>query len=190
MKPKSLIAEANERVSITLACRLVGIEIEAGRTEGSTKTYCPFGQFYHSDGGKEPALRIYPQTNSAYCFSCKKFFSPTTIVSDAFGISKKQAAVELLDRVGYKPLSALELWEGVQERPPKPDTSMLSMALKVYCFRICSDWNKLQFESEIAGILDKCLMLLDNVETAEDAELWLSNSKKVMTKLLTKKVTI
>lgn len=182
MKQKSLIAEANDRVSIVSACLLVGIDIEDGRTEGSTKTYCPFGRLHHSDGGKEPALRIYPQSNSAYCFSCKKYFSPAGLVAEAFDITKKQAAAELLTRVGYKPISAMELWQNVQEEEIRPDTSMLGMALKTFCSRIYPDWDKLQFQSNVATSLDSCLALLDAVVTDADAELWLTLSKKVMSK--------
>jgi len=190
MKNKSLIVEANERVSIVMACRLAGIEVEDGLTGGSMKTYCPFGRFFHSDGGKEPAFRIYPESNSAYCFSCKKFFSPTTLISDAFDISKKQAAKELLDRVGYKPLTAAEMWAGVQPKEPEPDTSMLSMALKTYCLRIDPDWQKTQFEPDVGSYLDRCLSLLDQVHTGEEAEAWLTTCKLAMKKFLDQRVTV
>lgn len=188
MKKKSLIAEANERVSIVLASQLVGIDIEDGRVVGSTKTYCPFGRFYHSDGGKEPALRIYPDSNSAYCFSCKKYFSPTSLVSDAWDISKRRAAQELLDRVGYKPLTAAELWEGVQEKELEPDTTMLSMALTTYCKRIDSEWQKHQFHPKVSEVLDRCLSALDKVTTEQEAEEWLLTCKKVMSRVLGQEV--
>jgi hypothetical protein len=189
MKKKSLIAEANERVSIVLACRLAGVDTEDGRTVGSTKTYCPFGRFYHSDGGKEPAFRVYTDSNSAYCFSCKKYFTPTTLLSDAWDIPKKQAAQELLEKIDYRPLSAAELWAGVQEKELAPDTSMLGMALKTYCMRIDSKWHTSQFEPGVSGYLDKCLSLLDRVTTEDEADKWLETCKEVMTRVLRQRVT-
>ena len=170
MKNKSLIDEANERVPIELACRLVGVDIEDGLEGRSVKTYCPFGRFFHSDGGKEPALRIYGESNSAYCFSCKKYFTPVTLISDAFDMSKKQAAMDLLERVGWKPLSAAEMWAGVQPKPLEPDRTLLSHALIVYCSRIDSDWQKSQFNPKISSVLDKCLSLLEQVTNDAEAE--------------------
>ena len=188
MEKKSLIVEANERVSIVLVCRLIGVDIEEGRTGGSTKTYCPFGRFYHSDGGTEPALRVYAESNSAYCFSCKKFFTPTSLAADAWDISKKRAAIELLDRIGYKPLTAAELWAGVQQKDPKPDTSMLGMALRTYCRRVDPNWETSQFDPKISAVLDKCLSLLERIKTSTEADEWLATCKEVMTRVLRQKV--
>lgn len=186
MKKKSLVEEANERASIVLACQLVGVEVQEGRMAGSTKTYCPFGRFYHSDGGREAALRVYEESNSAYCFSCKKYFTPTTLLSEAWDISKKRAAAELLERVGYKPLSAAELWRQVQPEEIRPDTSMLGMALKTYCRRIDSDWSTRQFDKLVSDKLDKCLSLLEYVSTEEDSDRWLTACKQAMANILKK----
>jgi hypothetical protein len=183
----SLIDEANKKVSIYLVCSLIGIDTE-GREGSSIKTYCPFGDFFHSDGGKEPAFRVYSDTNSAYCFSCKKYFSPVSLYSSATDLKPKQAAEDLLERIGHKQPTFEELWSNVQPKEPQPDTAMLSKALRLYCQRISSDWSRDQFTSEVAEVLDRCLALLDAVRTTEDAQYWLSMSKKIMAKALDSEV--
>lgn len=188
MRNKSLIEEANERVRIELVCRLVGVDIEDGLEGRSIKTYCPFGRFFHSDGGKEPALRVYGETNSAYCFSCKKHFTPVTLFADGFDMTKRQAATDLLEKVGYKPLSAAEMWAGAQPTQPEPDKTMLSHALIIYCTRIDADWQKSQFDKNISPILDKCLSLLERVTTDAEANDWLTTCKTVMSRVLADKV--
>ncbi len=175
----SLISTANEKISIYLVCSLIGIDV-AGREGSSIKTYCPFGDFFHSDGGKEPAFRVYSETNSAYCFSCKKYFSPVTLYAEYKDLSTKQSAEDLLERIGYKPPSFEELWSNVQPKDPQPDTAMLNKALRTYCQRISKDWSKKQFDPTVAEVLDKCLALLDVVLTTSDAEYWLSTSKEIM----------
>jgi hypothetical protein len=179
----SLIEQANKKVSIYLVCNLIGVDVE-GRQGSSIKTYCPFGDFFHSDGGKEPAFRVYGETNSAYCFSCKKYFTPVSLYSNATDLTTKQSAEDLLEKVGYKEPSFEEIWSNVQPKDPEPDTSMLSKALRVYCERVSKNWSKEQFKTEVASVLDKCLSLLDVVKTSEDSEYWLTTSKQIMFRVI------
>lgn len=66
LTPRERIQLANERMSITQACRFIGMHL--GDFEiASVKTYCPFGELLHEDGGRSKAFRVYPETNSAYC---------------------------------------------------------------------------------------------------------------------------
>ena len=183
---KNLSDEANSRVSIFLVCGWIGVDVEAKDWGSSIKTYCPFGDFFHSDRGKEPAFRVYADTNSAYCFSCKKYFSPVSLYAAARDMTNKEAAETLLEKVGYKPPSAKGLWEEVRPKEAEPDTSMLNKALRTYCQRICPTWNKKQFEPGVAEILGKCLELLDVVKTMQDSDKWLKVSKEVMRRTLTK----
>jgi hypothetical protein len=188
MKQKSLIEEADQRVPIVLVCTLIKMDLEDGLEGRSVKTYCPFGRFFHSDGGVEPAFRIYPDSNSAYCFSCRKYFTPTTLASDAWDIPKKEAAKDLLDRVGYKTLTDEEIWAGVQEQPPEPDKSVLGLALRVYCQRVDPSWQASQFVPEVSTVLDKCLSLLDRVTNDQEAEQWLEVCKKVMLRTINQRI--
>lgn len=182
------VDEANKRVSIFMVCALVGVEVSEGREGSSIKTYCPFGRFYHSDGGKEPAFRVYGETNSAYCFSCKKYYSPVSLYSSATDLSSRNAAEFLLEKIGYKKPTPEELWSSAQPVEPEPDKSLLNKALRTYCERVCvgegRDWHKDQFEPTISIILEKCLNLLDSVATSEDADFWMSGSKEIMSRVL------
>ncbi len=187
---RKLLDEANSRVSIFQVCGWIGVDVDARDWGSSIKTYCPFGNFFHSDMGKEPAFRVYADTNSAYCFSCKKYFAPVTLYAAARDMNNQEAAETLLEKVGYKPPSAEDLWNEVQPREEEPDTAMLSKALRTYCQRICPTWNKEQFEPKTAEILGKCLALLDSVKTMEDSAKWLAVTKEVMSRYLREKASL
>src|SRR6266568_5256393 len=103
MKRRSVITIANEQVSILLVCDLIGMSVPSEISGRSYKTNCPFGEFYHSDGGAVKAFRIYPDTNSAHCFASCGYFTPVWLASSAWGRRPTEVAVQLLDRIGYKP---------------------------------------------------------------------------------------
>lgn len=188
LRPKrSVVIEANEHVSITTACRLIGMElpddIEHGR---ATKVHCPFGNIWHSDQGLEPTMRLYIDNNTAFCFSRCGFFTPVSLVAMAWDIPRRTAAVELLDRIGRKPLTLADAWAQITFHAEPPDRTILSEALKTYCSRIAADWSDAQFEPAVAGQLTRCLGLLDLVKTDEDARAWLTGCKTVMRRALTR----
>lgn len=175
---KSLIDEANERVSIVKVCRLIGMDVFEG---ASGKFRCPFGDFNHSDGGTAKAFRIYTETNSAYCFSCRAYLTPVNLYAQAKDLRRKDAALLLLEEVGWKPVSHAQRWaELVSPREESVDVSMLALALRTYCARVCPEWDELQLNPDIGGLLSRGLGLLDRVRTAEEAEQWLETCKTVM----------
>jgi hypothetical protein len=180
------VAVANEKVSIVTACRLFGVELPEGVASGgrSRKVHCPFGEIYHSDGGIAPAMRIYPDTNSAYCFSCAAYWTPVALAAKAMDSDRTSAALRLLDHVGYRPLSMAEQWRQVTEHQPELDKALLADALKTYCRRIDARWSSRQFEPAVAAVLTRCLALLDLVESGDDVELWLERCKTVMARTL------
>lgn len=181
----SPITLANEQVSIAHACRLIGMDIPDDLGYGrSRKVRCPFGEIYHRDGGIEPAFRIYPDANAAYCFSCAVRYSPVWLVAQAWGITARAAAVELLDRAGIKPVSLADAWAHATRRDTPPDHTLLAEALKTYCARVCPDWDAAQFTPSTAGTLSRCLDLLDRVATDTDAQRWLDGCKLVMRRAL------
>lgn len=180
------VVYADEQVAITTACRLIGMQIpEAADLGRPVKVHCPFGEIYHRDRGTETAFRIYPDSNHAYCFACGQRYGPVRLVSLAWGISARNAAVELLERAGIKPVTLADLWAQVADHAPVPDTAMLAEALKTYCARIDPGWDAGQFDPATAATLSGCLVLLDHVSTAGDAQLWLTRTKQVMSARLT-----
>lgn len=176
-----VITVANENVSIVTVCRMVGLDLpEDVESSRSAKVHCPFEEVYHSDRGVEPAMRIYPESNSAYCFSCSAYFTPVGLAAQAMDINRRDAAERLLDRIGYRRPDLASAWQQASEFTPELDHALLAQALKTYCARVVGGWSARQFEPNVAGRLSRCLNLLDLVVTDDDANLWLTTCKTVM----------
>lgn len=180
----SLVAMANEKVPIAVACRLAGMDIPEEIYGRSVKVRCPFGEFYHRDGGMEAAFRLYPETNHGYCFVCKASFTPVWLLAQVWGQDSTTVAAELLDRAGIKPATLAQLWAEASRRDEPPDTAMLAAALQTFCARVSDDWDDTQFAPAVAAKLRACLGLLDQVRTPADADLWLAGCKRVMIVIL------
>lgn len=180
MKRRNIIAVADEKVPITTVLNLLGIEVADTRR----KFCCPFGGIYHSDGGIAAAMRVYPDTNSCFCFSCSAYYTPVMLAARALEMPRQAVAVHLLDRIGYKGLDLAAIWRECSEYEPKPDTAMLAEALKTYCRRVAPRWSTQQFEPAVSRLLMRCFGLLDLVATSEDANLWLARCKEAMSSVL------
>lgn len=174
------IARANERVSILEVFELIGNPIYS-----SAKNYCPFGPVTHADGGASPALRAYPDTNSAYCFACAEAWRPVQLLAKARDISEDEAAMVLLESSGYIPVSVDDrLEELLADDTPAVDADSLAQALSTYCLRIHPRWKSLQFEDEVAEAYQQCLAPLVLVHTPKDAQTWLTVTKRKMSQIL------
>jgi hypothetical protein len=174
---------ANEQVSIFHACRMVGVDTPDFEA-GSQKLYCPFGEIYHADGGMGRAFRIYPGTNSAYCFACVRFFSPVSIVALGKDMSLEAAADYLLDDAGWTPPDIDSRWQAAIATMESVDTDYLAEALKVACERMDPLWEIHEFEPGVGATLRQCLDLLSKVRTQEDGAKWLTATKTVMQRAL------
>jgi len=180
-KKKSNVELANDLVDIFMVYNMIGMKVSPVYDVRSIKVHCPF------DIGRDasPAFRIYPSTNSAYCFSCQAYYSPVKLASIAWEKTYKEAADILLEKIGHKPPTPEEIWnQAVQVEVQPPDLSSLGQALQLYCATLSVDWEMKQFDPEIAKWLDSCLSLLSCVKTETDAEKWIAGSKKVMTQVL------
>lgn len=182
---RSVVAQANEAVSITDVCRAVGMELPEDVFVRGRKLHCPFEAVYHRDLGLEPALRIYPDTNHAYCFACAATFTPVWLAAQVWGIPARAAARELLERCGIRPPSPDQVWAAAVGTADPPDTTLLSEALRTFCARTSPGWADQQFDPVVAAVLSRCLALLDRVRTDADAVTWLSGCKNVMSRVLT-----
>lgn len=180
MRKRSPIALANEHVSILHACRKIGLSVPEELTGRSMKLSCPFGDVWHTDQGAQKALRLFPETNSAYCYAGCGFYTPVSLVAMAEDRDPEDVAIELLQEVGYKPVSLAQYWADVQVTEQSPDRAMLGLALRTYCERVVPGWSERQFDEQVARRLSRCLSLLAKVETEGDAELWLDTCKKAM----------
>lgn len=188
MRKRSPVTIANEEVSIITACQLIGMDIgDDYATSRSMKLHCPFTDVYHSS--LDRAFRVYPDSNHAYCFSCKMYFSPVSLIATAWDLDRKTAAVELLERTGYRPPTVAATWDAVTAAGYEPpDATMLTEALKTYCRRVHPHWETCQFDRHVAVTFTRCLSLLDQVRSDADADLWLTGCKTVMSRALTSTV--
>lgn len=176
---------ADAQVSILFACRLIGMRVGDTDYGRSLKVHCPFGELYHTDLGADRAMRIYPDTNTAWCFACSAGYTPVRLVATAWGMPQADAALLLLDEAGLRLPSPAQAWARAVNPPePAPQVSHLAEALKTFCARIDAAWSWRQFEPQAAARLTACLGLLDRVHTADDARQWLAGCKVVMTRAL------
>lgn len=185
MKRPDVVAVANEKVSIVAVCQMLGVDLpDDADSARSRKVHCPFGDLYHSDAGASPAMRVYPDTNSAYCFSCATYYTPVDLAVRALDTDRRTAATHLLDRIGYRPMDLAAVFANALSYEPTPDKALLADALKTYCRRIDPQWSSRQFDSRVASALTRCLTLLDMVHTPEDVTMWLCCCKEVMRRIL------
>lgn len=178
---RSNIQLANERMSIVAALRIAGSDA----SDYGGKQFCPFGHMYHADGGYEKAMRVYSESNSAYCFAGCGYFSPVKLVSMVKDMSDADAAEHILELTGYVAPTIDSLWEAATRDTRKVDTDALIEALKLACARYSPDWEDRQLDEDVAKIFTRCLRSLPKVRTEEDAEKWLRATKMIMRKALT-----
>jgi hypothetical protein len=149
----------------------------------NAKMDCPFAWIGHPEYPR--AMRIYDETNSAYCFACKSRFTPVKLVATVRDISWSKAADALLLAIEYKAPDLASRWQAVtSEQTEQIDTDYAAAALKAYCARIAPEWERLQFDTEVSGKLTQCLQLLAHVKSRADVERWLEATKQAMAGVL------
>ncbi len=171
-RKKSLYAVANERISFDKAMALAGGS--PGARERGVKTTCPAC-------GEEGALRVYP--DHGWCFSEQRYFSPVSLLAGVWEMDREEAAIRVLDRVGYVPAGHARLWADA-ERTPKPALEDLATALRTWCEANCPGWVTRQYDDVVARALSRCLGVLPVVRTEADCRKWLAVSKTVMGRVL------
>lgn len=176
---KSVIQLANERMTIIEACNSLGMDV-MDFSIASLKVWCPFGHLYHADGGTTKAMRIYPATNSAWCFAGCGYFTPVKLIAMDKGITEQQAAESILESTNYVPPDYESRWNALLDEKPAINTDDLTEALKIACSRMVPDWEERQFDEVVAHKLRQCLALLRKVRSEEDATKWLSTTKQIM----------
>jgi len=82
-------------ISIFQALRDIGVNVDS--QEISFQINCPF---HGSD--KNPSARVYPETNSMYCFTCKCTYDPVGVYAAHFEITRGEAFSVLAKRYGIK----------------------------------------------------------------------------------------
>jgi hypothetical protein len=179
---KSTIDVANEEVSIYSVCDIVGIDYSSyyGNT---AKLYCPFGHITHMDGGQTRAFRIYPDTNSAYCFACSQYFDSVGLFAAFSDMTREESAVTLLEGIGWQEETFEEKWERLTEEV-RYDTSEVVTALNAYCERKDPMWPVNSMYSPYLESYTQCIGLVSSITNHSQAAAWLSAAKKHMNGVL------
>lgn len=180
---------ANELMGIIEACRFIDMQIGEFAI-ASVKTYCPFGELMHEDGGRGKAFRVYPATNSAYCFACGRPYRPVSLIATDRDIPEFAAADLILEEKGYVAPDYEARWDAVTEEKQVTDVDSLASALKIACARMVLDWEDRQFDEHVASTLRKCLAASHKVTTEAEAREWLDKTKLVMSRVLAPKETV
>jgi hypothetical protein len=175
---RSLAAIANSVIRVEAVARLAGIDIPDITGRASIKVHCPFEDYYHPD--REPALRIYPGANNAWCFACAQFWTPVSLHAAVEGLEAEAAAAALLEAAGYRPADYRQRWHAITTAAAVPDRDQLAAALSVWASASIPGWDARQYEPELAGLVARCLGLLEAVSTSADCEQWLRGCKQAL----------
>lgn len=153
------------------ACQLAGMDVPSD--VGTRKMYCPFGDFSHSDGGDEPAFRVY--SNHAFCFACWAYYTPVKICAVMWDVDEERAAGQLLDATGISTPRYTDRWEQAS-KPPEVDRDALAAALRTRCELLGADF----YHPQVSQYLARCLGWLSRVTTEEEARHWLDTCAQVI----------
>ena len=178
---QSSVARAN-RIPFAFACRWAGVEVPGDVTGSGYKTYCPFGEYAHDDGGTQPAFRVY--ADHGYCFACQEHFSPVKLCALAWDCTTEEAARQMLEMAGIADPDYRQQWQSLVDCSQPPDLDGLAAALRAFCARTDPRWRVRQYDSGVAARLAACLGLLSRVRTDEDCRVWLAGCKKAMARVL------
>lgn len=179
--PERLVPLANSRVPFPLAAQWAGIEVHGEPGERGAKTYCPFGDVEHPDGGREPSLRVY--SDHGWCFAESRYFTVVSLLAEVWQLDREDAAAEALRRYGWKPASYAHLFAEAA-REPEPDRESLAGALVIFCERSCPSWPQVRHQPLVSRQLARCLGLLPLVKSAGDCDVWLGAAKEAMSRVL------
>lgn len=166
---------ADQLVSVVSLLRQIGTMVPDVEF-GSVKVYCPFS-ILHMDHGTTRSMRVYPESNTAYCFNDCGFFTPTKLAMQAWDLSRAEAVDRLLETVEQETDNRLDNLFPVGTNPPS--TEALSEALRVYCQRL-DGWPEREFKESVIRKLEQCLALLPGVVSNTEAGQWLDACKVVM----------
>lgn len=179
----NLVELANEKIDMADIVRELGVFVPGDGT--NAKLVCPFEDLHYDKLSNPKSLRIYGDSNSAWCFVCNEYYTPVKVWAMHKDLTYPDAAQELLDRIGWVPPTQEAIWNDLlTEKPPELDQDALVETLKRYCARVNPEWETLQFDPVVSEQFNKCLEVLATVQTDQQIQKWLTASKYVMKKAL------
>lgn len=127
----SHVDEANEKVPILFVLRHHGVAVPDLENSRSMKMRCIWADF-HPDGGTEASMRLYADSNHAFCFAGCGVLTPVRVHADVRGVSPRQAARELLDLADIRPLHWTERLVRLEQRDDSTSRRNYAQALVTY----------------------------------------------------------
>ena len=177
---KADIHKLNQIVPIEKALGLINIDVP--ENADSWKTFCPTG-YEHRDGGTSKTLRVYLDTNSAWCFSCKKSFRPIDIAEIFFKNKPATAGDKLAKHLNLTMQEPTldERWGRLDASTVKIlDLGILTNSLIEY-LRTLPRYIELQFDDEVISKVTELIDLLEEIPEGSEydtIEKVLGESKK------------
>jgi hypothetical protein len=183
-KTSPIIEQANAVPILDVLRDFMGIDIPDSGSR-SWKDNCPFG-FEHPDGGRDKGWRVYPSTNSSYCFVMHGGMTPVRLISLRKDVNSKRAAYIILENYGLlKGRGWRERYAAVASERELKGNSIGSPAVLVEALhsalRVEPKYMERCFETEFAEGLETCLEKLDALlaEHADEEQVraWFIDSK-------------
>lgn len=186
---RTLVEIAEEDVRIERVLQDL-FSIDSVEDAGGWKTHCPLGA-EHSDGGTSKAMRVYSDTNSAYCFSHRTSFTPLSLWRLKHPhMSRREAAEDMLEHYGIRstPPTLDERWEhleATEEKVPQ-DVEALRETLRYFARTTLPDYAAKQYDAEVLEVMGKIYLTSESLtgDCSYDTMVhWLQTAKNVMKKL-------
>lgn len=164
--------------------------IEVPQGAGEWKTNCPL-DYEHRDGGMTKAMKVFSESNSAYCFNHNQQFSPVTLWRLFHGESKKNyytSAKELLEDRGIlqKYLDPDLRWEKMDApEEEEVDEVNLKEALRVYASTL-PNYSVHQYNDVVLDKMKELFLQVSKLSSDSNyatLESWLTKSKIVIDSL-------
>lgn len=179
---ESLIEKANREVSIELVLyHLYGIDVPA--SAGSWKSPCPLDHD-HSDGGKTKAMKVFSESNSAWCFSHSRKFTPVSLWMLHTGKThQKRAAMELMDffDISYRKVSPEERWNQMNSEVKLWDRGLIKSTLTNSIKLLVPDYVDRQYDHEVITLMNSLLAEVDELNEDIDyakLEAWIHSAQE------------
>ena len=142
-------------ISILQVLRDIGVSVSDDQYP--QQIHCPF----HASGQElHMSARVYPQTNSWYCFTESRSFTPLTTMATAHEISNSQAAYMLRERFGTDDISLSKSSEKILSRIADTISvlsldDLLSDEVDSFLANVARGYSTLSLESQMKAIIGK-----------------------------------
>lgn len=166
---------------------LFGIEVPYG--EGAWKVECPLG-YEHRDGGARRDMKVFTETNTAYCFNHREQFDNVTLWRILHGdkVSWNQSSIDLLKHfeVMQRFTDPDERWDRLDsEKDTEVDQVNVKDSLRLFATSL-PNYSVHQYRDEVLDTMRDLYLKaneLPNNASYDTMDAWLTESKNTLTRL-------